>query len=235
MKLLTWNCSGNLHKKHQQLRTLGADIAIIQECSQTSIEQIAHSKTEYSFWFTGNPQKGLAVLAKTPWAIRGSQTLSPKWSGKLTLQGPASVAPIALFPVWAHVDKESTVEYIEQVHLLLDIIGQTSVSPFTIIAGDLNSNKKWDEDYGIKSHTIAVERMLKLGLESAYHEFFGCSQGAEQHPTFWLTKNKDRHYHTDYVFLSRSLMSKRKKVEVGGCDEWLSFSDHAPLLVELDL
>ena len=109
------------------------------------------------------------------------------------------------------------------------------MSPFTIIAGDLNSNKKWDEDYGIKSHTIAVERMLKLGLESAYHEFFGCSQGAERHPTFWLTKNKDRHYHTDYVFLSRSLLSKRKKVEVGSCDEWLSFSDHAPLLVELDL
>jgi exodeoxyribonuclease-3 len=235
MKLVTWNCSGGLLKKHEQLLTLGADIAVIQECSQTSIEQIAQSEREYSFWFIGNPQKGLAVLAKAPWAIRGSQTLSPKWSGKLTLQGPASIVPIELFPVWAHVDKQSTVEYIEQVHLLLDIIEQRSVSPFTIIAGDLNSNTKWDRDYGIKSHTAAVERLLELGLESAYHKTFACAQGTEQHPTFWLTKNKNRPYHTDYVFLSGSLLSKCKKVEVGGCDQWLSLSDHAPVFVELDV
>jgi hypothetical protein len=58
---------------------------------------------------------------------------------------------------------------------------------------------------------------------------------AERHPTLWFRKNKDNHYHIDCAFLSRPLLSKLRNVVVGPRDDWLSFSDHAPVLVELDL
>jgi len=111
----------------------------------------------------------------------------------------------------------------------------TPLSPFAIVAGDFNSNSFWDSDFGTQSHSAAVERFRKLGMKSAYHEFLGTPQGAERHPTFWFRKNKRTVYHLDYAFLSRPLLPKLRNVAVGHCDDWLSFSDHAPVLVELDL
>lgn len=176
--------------------------------------------------------KGTRCVGESTLGHPRSTSSQPKVVWQAHCRRADGYAPIQLFAIWAHVD--SPAEYIEQVHLLLDIIERTPVPSNAVMAGDLNSNAKWDRDYGSKSHCVAVERLLKLGFKSAYHEFFKCLQGAEEHPTFWLTKNKNRSYHTDYIFLSRSLSPKCKKVELGACDEWLGFSDHAPLLVELD-
>lgn len=232
MKLVTWNCAGAFQKKYQKLLTLDADILVIQECSQASIGQINRSEALSSRWFGTNPIKGLAVLVRAPWIIREAKALKPKWAAKLVIDG---ATPIELFPVWAHVDKRTAVEYIEQVHLLLDIIEQTALSPFAIVVGDFNSNSIWDRDYGIKNHSSAVDRFRKLGFESAYHAFFGDPQGGERQKTHWNMKRKDAAYHIDCTFLSRPLLSKLRDVVVGNCDDWLSRSDHSPMLVELDL
>jgi endonuclease/exonuclease/phosphatase family metal-dependent hydrolase len=142
-----------------------------------------------------------------------------------------------LYRVWAPKSTRPAVEYIEQVHLLLDIVEQTPAAPFTIVAGDFNSNSRWDCDYGIKTnHSAAVERFRKLGMESAYHVWSGNRQGSERrHPTLWFRKSKDVAYHIDYVFLTCQLLSKLRRVVVGRRADWLSSSDHAPVLVELDL
>ncbi|MGA8676641.1 MAG: endonuclease/exonuclease/phosphatase family protein [Candidatus Acidiferrales bacterium] len=232
MKFATWNCSGALHKKHQKLLTLDAELMVIQECSKPDIEQLSRSGAWSCWWVGGNPiKKGLGVLVKAPWVVRKAEDLTPKWAGNLVIDGPAS---IELFPVWACKDDSSTEEYIEQVHLLLDIIEKTPISPFAIVAGDFNSNLIWDRDYK-KNHSAAVERFRKLGMKSAYHEYFGISQGAERHATHWHLKKKKPGYHVDYAFLTRPLLSKLRRVVVGRCDGWLSLSDHAPVLVELDL
>jgi endonuclease/exonuclease/phosphatase family metal-dependent hydrolase len=233
MKLVTWNCAMGLAKKRQKLLTLGADVMVIQECSKPDIEQFSHSEGWSSWWVCENQKKGLGVLVRAPWVIREAHTLKPRWAGKLVIDGPAS---IELFPVWACKSKSPAVEYIEQVHLLLDIVEKTSLSPFTIVVGDFNSNSRWDSDYRIQNHSAAVERFRQLGMESAYHVFFGIPQGAEQlHPTLWFRKNKGNPYHIDYAFLSGPLLSKLKKVDVGRRNVWLPLSDHAPVSVELDL
>jgi exonuclease III len=232
MKLVTWNCSMGLSNKHQKLLTLGADVMIIQECSQPDVKQLSRTSEWSSSWFGKNQTKGLGVLVKLPWVIREVQALTPEWTGKVVINGTVS---IELFPVWACKSKSAAKEYIEQVHLLLDIIEQAPLSPFTIVVGDFNSNSRWDSAYGAQSHSAAVERFRKLGMESAYHVSSGNPQGAEQHPTLWFRKNKDTAYHIDYAFLSHPLLSKLRNVEIGRCDDWLSLSDHAPVLVELDL
>jgi hypothetical protein len=151
MKLVTWNCLGALHDKHQRLLTLGADVMVIQECTQPSLEQINRSEGWSFAWFGRAPhKKALGVLVKPPWIIRAKRSLTPKWAGKVTIDAPAS---IQLFPVWAQRDKSSGVAYIEQVHLLLDCIEKRTLSPYTIVAGDFNSNSYWDRDYKLKSHT----------------------------------------------------------------------------------
>jgi exonuclease III len=232
MKLATWNCAMGFKKKHQKLFALGSDVVVIQECSRLDVEQLSQTSEWSSRWFGKNKNKGLGVLAKAPWAIRKAHALKPEWAGRVVLDGPVS---IELFPVWACKGKSSAKEYIEQVHLLLDLIEQIHLSPFTIVAGDFNSNSRWDSDYGMQNHSAAVERFRKLGMESAYHVFFGIPQGAERHPTLWFRKSEDTVYHIDYAFLSRPLLSKLRNVVVGRRGKWLSLSDHAPVVVELDL
>jgi len=232
MKLVTWNCAMALHKKHEKLLTFGADIMVIQECSRKFIRQINRTEGWSSAWLGKNPNKGLGVIVKAPWIISEAKALKPKWVGKVIIDGPV---PLELFPVWACPSEPRAESYIGQVHLLLDILERKSPSRSTIIIGDFNSNSIWDGGRRINDHSAAVSRLRKLGIESAYHAFFKQAQGAEEHPTFWFTKNTKKIFHLDYAFLSGELLSKLKRVEVGHHKDWLSFSDHAPVLIELDV
>jgi exodeoxyribonuclease-3 len=232
MKLVTWNCQMGLQKKFQKLLALDADINVIQECARPYIEQMNRSEGWSSAWFGKNPNKGLGVLVRDPWTIREAQKLKPKWAGKLVIDGPAR---IELFPVWACQGDIHAARYIGQVHLLLDMIERTALSPYAIVVGDFNSNSIWDDEHRLNSHSAAVDRFRKLGLDSAYHVFSGDRQGAERHPTFWFRKNEKTVFHIDYAFLSRPLLSELKGVVVGHCSDWLSSSDHAPVLVDLGL
>jgi exonuclease III len=232
MKLVTWNCAMALHKKHEKLVQFDADILVIQECSRTFIRQMNRSEGWTSVWYGKNPNKGLGVLVKAPWTIRSAYAMRPRWAAKLVIDGPV---PVELFPVWACKGNRAAQEYIGQVHRLLDVIERTSFSAFTVVLGDFNSNSRWDHQHRTNSHSDAVERFRKLGLKSAYHEFFTRTHGKERHPTYWHTKNSNKPYHIDYIFLSGPLLSKLKRVRVGHSSEWLSLSDHAPMFVELDL
>jgi exonuclease III len=204
---------------------------VIQECSRTFIRQTGSAEGWTSAWFGENANKGLGVLVKAPWNIREARALKPQWIAKLAIDGPVS---IDLFPVWACVGTRRAEAYIGQVHRLLDSIERKSTSEFTIVLGDFNSNSIWDHQHRINSHSDAVERFRKLGFKSAYHEYFRGAHGAERHPTYWHTKNKKKPFHIDYVFLSGQLLSKLKRVTVGRSNHWLSYSDHAPVVVELD-
>jgi exonuclease III len=231
MKLVTWNCAMALHKKFEKLLKFDADIIVVQECSQAFVKQTGHSQGWSSTWFGKNLNKGLGVLVRAPWNIREARALKPQWIAKLVIDGPVS---IDLFPVWACVGTRRAEAYIGQVHRLLDSIERKSPAAFTIILGDFNSNSIWDHQHRINSHSDAVERFRKLGFKSAYHEYFQGAQGAERHPTYWHTKKKTKPFHIDYVFLSAKLSSRLKRVEVGHHKDWLSCSDHAPVVVELD-
>lgn len=221
-----------LHKKFEQLCTLNADILIVQECPHTFARQVNRWAGWSAVWYGRNPHKGLALLARAPWAIREAHSLKPEWTAKVVLDGPAC---IEVFPIWACVTRSPAAEYIEQVHLLLDFMERSSLSPSTIVAGDFNSNSAWDSDYGSLNHSSAVERFRRLEMESAYHVFSHESQGAERCPTLWFRKASSAAYHIDYAFLGRPLLAKLTGVMVGRREEWISWSDHAPLLVELDL
>jgi hypothetical protein len=126
MSFVTWNGLGALHEKHQRLLALPADIMVIQEYTQPGIEQIDRAEGWSSAWFGGTPhKKAFGVLVKPPWMIRAKHALKPKWAGKVTIDGPASIES---FPVWADHVKSSGIAYVEQVHLLLDNIEKSSLS-----------------------------------------------------------------------------------------------------------
>jgi len=38
----------------------------------------------------------------------------------------------------------------------------------------------------------------------------------------------------DYCFASKSIINKISKVEVGSYEDWIKYSDHCPLIVDID-
>jgi len=232
LKIVTWNCAMGIQKKREQLLRLAADVIVLQECSKKSLKDFNRGDGWSTAWFGKNKHKGLGVLVRVPWNICEKTLMTPKWAARLVIDGPIS---IELFPVWACRGERPGEHYIGQVHRLLDLMEQNRISPFAIVAGDFNSNAIWDGQHEINSHSDAVARLRNLGFHSAYHEFFRRAHGQEPHPTLWFRKKKSATYHIDYAFLSRRLLSKLTRVTVGHHRRWLAFSDHAPVLIELDL
>jgi len=101
------------------------------------------------------------------------------------------------------------------------------------VVGDLNSNVIWDEWDRWWNHTDVVRELSALGLESCYHHHFSEDQGKETQPTFFLHRNPVKKYHIDYAFASKHWLVKH--VKVGLISDWLSESDHMPLVFDLEL
>ena len=99
--------------------------------------------------------------------------------------------------------------------------------------GDLNSNFIWDKPDRWWSHSGVVKELNQIGLQSIYHYQTDVSQGLEKSPTFYLHRNKNKPYHIDYAFASSDLINACH-LEIGKFEEWISKSDHMPIVMELN-
>jgi len=224
-----------LEKKLEALASLDGDIAVIQECSQLSIETLTASDGMTSYWLGENKNKGLGVLVRYPWKIVSSVPMGQEWIARCEIHGPVN---FSLFAVWAcrgPKTEKGENRYIRQVHSMLDALKLNEPLQDFVIAGDFNANKRWDEEHRERSHSEAVRKIEKLGGRSAYHLQRNEAQGSEALPTIYHLKKREKPFHIDYVFLSERFQLKLSSVEVGKHDEWIALSDHMPMMVDLHM
>ena len=98
--------------------------------------------------------------------------------------------------------------------------------------------------YGKRKKGIVLDRdhqfvLEKLKLEhkniiSSYHHFFNEEQGKETQPTFYLHHKKEKPFHLDFCFLSKELINRIESVEVGKYEDWIKYSDHVPMIINMD-
>jgi endonuclease/exonuclease/phosphatase family metal-dependent hydrolase len=102
------------------------------------------------------------------------------------------------------------------------------------VAGDFNSNRIWGKHTRNWNHTDVVRQMNDINMVSLYHRHYGCEQGSEEHPTYFMYRREYRPYHIDYVFVSENKYDLEKAhIEIWSDSKWLSASDHLPLLASL--
>ena len=77
-----------------------------------------------------------------------------------------------------------------------------------------------------------MRELSSIGLESVYHHYTGEQQGKESQPTFFMHRKVARPYHIDYAFASADLFQS-SEISIGRADEWLAFSDHMPLVLDI--
>jgi endonuclease/exonuclease/phosphatase family metal-dependent hydrolase len=229
LTVCTWNCNGALRRKLAQVDRLNADILIIQECEDPARSNDLGYRNwagaAFS-WIGDSASKGLGLFYRT-----GFSVASLGWPHAARYFLTQRIEGLPVCAVWAHRSKNDNRHYIGQIAKALDTPATWLRDPACIVAGDFNSNPVWDRPRKFWGHTPTMERLETSGLRSAYHTHFGLAQGGEEHPTFFLQRSLAKPYHLDYILTGKAWHIKA--VHVGAPDDWLSYSDHMPLLAEL--
>ena len=82
-----------------------------------------------------------------------------------------------------------------------------------------------------KNNFSNIQSSLRnLDFKSIYHHQREEDNGTEKLPTFFHTKNKNKSYHIDFLFLKGLTI---KTFDIGSYEDWIGFSDHMPLICEI--
>jgi hypothetical protein len=230
LRIVTWNCGMALARKAPSLLALNPDIAVVQECSRNSVDDLYRHGLS-GLWFGANPNKGLAVFGGKEFTLQAVDELFGKWVVPVRVQGPLD---FNLLAIWAcPVGTKRADNYIGQVHrCLMEQRGWFRNAP-VVVAGDFNSNSQWDENRPGRNHTEVVRLFKSHGLIGAYHTHHGEKQGAETRPTYYFYHHQDKPFHIDHVFVPKGW--RLGAVEVGSFREWGHLSDHVPVVVDVSI
>jgi exodeoxyribonuclease III len=236
LRIVVWNCNMALHRKWNRLVALRPDIAVVPESAKPEIMRrkapdFAFSDCEWDGW---NEHQGLAVFSFGEYTLgRGTQDRQYQIFTPLKVRGPH---PLHLLAVWAFspVAPFRAVTNSPSIRTALAHYAPFLSSTPSVVAGDFNSSTIWDTPGGPSNHAESVADLRALGLESAYHVSTGCSSGAEREATLFHGRNIASCYHIDYCFAPTSWQGRSARVTVGRPEDWLTVSDHMPVVVELE-
>ena len=234
MKILTWNCNGAFRKKIEFLQQIEADIYIIQECeNQQQYKGAYEAWLPNLIWKGNNKNKGLGVFAREDYKLEQLY-----WEDfELELFLPIRVNDnFQLLAAWTKYANSPTFQYIGQLWKYLQLHEELIKVQPTLICSDLNSNAQWDVWDRWWNHSDVVNQLRAMNIHSLYHELSNEEQGKETLPTFYMNRNHEKNYHIDYLFCHRNLFSKNNS-SFKSFDkyEWLNYSDHIPLLFEINI
>jgi endonuclease/exonuclease/phosphatase family metal-dependent hydrolase len=232
MRIVVWNCRMALVKKRDLLYGLGADIAVIPECSSEAM-RICRQDGFETCWWGQNRHKGLGVMVRKPWRLEHQRrSCSQRWIASVRVGGPQT---FRLLPVWAcPVGGVREKNYVGQIYeAIVRHPHWFAAGCPTVIGGDFNSNTIFDPGRKQRTHSRVVRLLAARGLQSAYHEYFQEMQGRESRPTYYFWHRPERCFHLDYIFLPDAWVQKVTAVTVGTYREWRAASDHMPILVDI--
>ena len=213
------------------------DILVIPECEHP--DKLKFPSTEIIpadiIWHGNNINKGLAVISFGKYRLKLMEEHNESFRTILPITVSGGEKEFTLFGIWANNPADKPNQYIGQVWKALQcyegLLNNTSV----MLAGDFNSNTIWDKPRREGNHSTVVEKLAVKGIQSSYHHHFSLPQSKEEHPTFLLYRHKDKPYHLDYCFASADFMENLVSVKVGSFEDWNTYSDHCPLIVEFQI
>lgn len=221
MRIVSWNCNGKFREKYNRIMIYDADVYIIQECENPSVNSDEDYKkfASNSIWTGDNKNRGLGVFAKEDVCLTDN-----KWEDYcLRYFISCNINnEFNLIGVWAMRP------YIEEYYVY-QAIHKEKYDEKTVVIGDFNSNAIWDSSHGKRNHTAAVKELSEKGLVSAYHHLYKENQGEETVPTFYMYRKIVRSYHIDYCFIEPKRIHR---MAIGRYEEWFDISDHMPVFIE---
>jgi len=231
LRLLVWNCSGRLHDKLSDLTDLAPDVAVLPECAcpEVLLRRIRPCVlgARDLLWDGTHPSRGMLLVTFGPWRAR----LAPQHRARsastlpVCLSGPTDLRVVAVWarPPRPEVGHRSGPEPLrEGLARLLP-----SLDSPAILAGDFNRTLVGEG--GLQADLSAA------GFVSAYHHVRGVAPGSEREPTFYRLRRYPSRHHLDHVLVDAATVAGLRAVEIRHSARWSAWSDHAPMLVELEI
>jgi len=220
MKIITWNCRGKFKDKVDYALAWNPDVLIVQECSQLTLDTFPQNQLKPNSveWIGQESKKGLGVFTFSDFKLEILKEHKEDFKYIFPLRLYNSKHSFLLLAVWTHFP------YVKQLINAVDYYSNLIHSNETIIAGDFNSNSYWDYQSKKFSHSNLVKMLNEKNIHSTYHKYYNEEQGKETKKTHFHSFAK-KEWQIDYCFVSNSLLTKLKNVEIGE----IKNSDHAPL------
>lgn len=232
MKIVSWNCNGGFFtkEKYKKIRELDADIYVISEINNPKTTDIEYDdfiknsiylEYEYGVEEKSARAKGLSIIAgkdvkikDNNWYLKESQDfISVRVNDTFDLVG-----------VWTH--EPYTKNLVKYLRIYEENIRN---SENIIVCGDFNISLAIDNE---KNKDMFAKILNSYGLKSIYHSVNDEKMGEETSPTLYWRHNEKNRYHVDYLFTKEELI---KDFKLGSYDEYSDYSDHAPLIFEIDI
>lgn len=226
MRLVTWNCcSGDISGRLAHLAPLQPDLVVLQEVAQPGLPFHDHPV----HWRGTTARKGVAItncnvqfsIAPVP----APADLAPR-TVAVTVHGPT---PFLLVAMWAH----PTPNYADNAIAVVRAWRALAPGLPLVVAGDFNV------DLGSADQTAKHRRLSHLlhddcGLVSAYHAHRQVAYGCDgEVPTYRHLRKAERTWHIDYCFVPAAWTSRLRLAQVVEGEDWLTRSDHSPVVVEV--
>ena len=231
MRIVVWNINMAAHKKIPQLRYLNPDLAILPECAAPEV--IASKCPDFAFtdaqWQERSRHKGLGVFSFGDLRLTRSSGFDTRFEVFLPIE-VVGRQRFHLLAVWAlNFRTRSGCTMPDALRHYREFLSATDA----VVAGDFNNSIFWDRP-GKPTNFAHVEETLKgWGLSSAYHAATGEAFAQERTPTLWFLKRPLHGYHIDYCFVPQTWLTRPVSVWIGRAEQWLSYSDHAPLVISV--
>lgn len=221
-------------KKADFILTYKPDILLILECEHPDklIFSINTPKATQTLWFGKNKNKGLGIFSFSNLKFKVLDVYNEDFKMIIPIEVTGGRFNFNLFAVWAYNPEDNEGRYITQVWKAINYYDKLIRDNPTILIGDFNSNVIWDyKKHKLGNHSLVVQGLEEKGVFSTYHSHHNQVQGKEEHPTFHMYRHENKPYHIDYCFASSSLIEKLENVEIGTYEQWITLSDHNPLIV----
>ena len=258
MKIITWNCRMKFREEYNLIFPMNPDIVVVPECEdikKINFDMFSKPPTDF-YWIGNNEHKGLGVFTFNDITIDLDLNYNDTYEYILPLILKRKKERYHLLGVWTQevkgerkknppfnekvLDEKGKIipiNYIRQFRLSMIHYSEFLENENVIICGDFNSNLLWKKPHGIvtdRDHEYVVEQLRVKKIYSSYHHYFKEEQGKETLPTFYYHHKKEKPFHLDFCFLSKNLLDKITSVEIGKYEDWRKYSDHVPMIINMD-
>jgi exodeoxyribonuclease-3 len=229
MRLTTWNCCWKFEQKLLLLSSERPDIAVIQECSKASLQNLP---TGYrSQWLHGASNHGLGMIYHEFYTISKVKVSDLPSFASIDIDGPIRLRLIA---AWNCPPKSTT--YIAHLHEFLDAHQDWFDHEAVVLAGDLNSQSGASFDRGTRRHADFADRLSGKNIHDSYGVLHNPGKpDTLRQPTYRHRRSLSEVFHLDYIFASEMLLRNVMSVDIGSPSVWAALNDHSPVTLTLTM
>ncbi len=234
LRIVTWNCNMALRLKFERLRSLRPDVAVIQECADPAGANGWHPDCTAFEWIGFNPDKGLGIFTFGDLAL----AKHPGYAEAYALYLPVAVTGrcrFNLLGVWSadprRIPEGATNDPLTALRHYRNFL---AAGP-AIVAGDFNRLPQQLSARRGGPGSSVVDVLAGAGLTNADYAMSDASGQQALRRTHYHQRKFSRGFVVDYMFIPAAEVARLTAFGVGDPHDWITWSDHVPLVAEFDL